>query len=59
VVLDLKRQWFINDRGCNRWRGGHCHDPAFFQEFLKLVEETKKRYDLIYEKDGFKTFSTS
>jgi len=53
VVLDLKRQWFINDRGCNRWRGGQCHDPAFSQKFLKLVEETKKRYDLVYEKDGF------
>jgi len=56
VVLDLKRQWFINDRGCNRWRGGQCHDPAFSQKFLKLVEETKKRYDLIYEKDGFMIF---
>ncbi|CAD7776739.1 MAG: hypothetical protein KIIPBIDF_00803 [Candidatus Methanoperedenaceae archaeon GB50] len=42
VVLDLKRQWFINDRGCNRWKGGQCHDPAFSQKFLKLVEETKK-----------------
>ena len=29
------------------------YDPAFSQEFLKLVEEAKKRYDLIYEKDGF------
>ena len=53
VVLDLERQWFINDRGCNRWRGGQCHDPAFPQKFLKLVEETKRGYDLIYEKDGF------
>jgi len=39
--------------GCNRWRGGQCHDPAFPQKFLKLVEETKRGYDLIYEKDGF------
>ena len=53
VVLDLKRQWFVNDRGCDLWRNGQCHNPAFSQEFLKLVEETKKRYDLIYEKDGF------
>ena len=53
VVLDLNRQWFIIDRGCNRWRGGQCYDPAFSQEFLKLVEETKRGYDLIYEKDGF------
>jgi len=52
-VLDLNRQWFIIDRGCNRWRGGQCYDPAFSQEFLKLVEETKRLYDLIYEKDGF------
>jgi len=20
VVLDLKRQWFVNDMGCNRWK---------------------------------------
>ena len=53
VVLDLKRQWFVNDRGCDLWRNGQCHDPAFSQKFLKLVEETKKRYDLVYEKDGF------
>ena len=51
VVLDLKRQWFVNDMGCNRWRGGQCHDPVFSQKFLKLVEEAKKRYDLICEKD--------
>ena len=50
VVLDLKRQWFINDRGCNRWRGGQCYDPAFSQESLKLVEESKRGYDLVYEK---------
>jgi len=24
---------------------------CFSQKFLKLVEETKRRYDLIYEKD--------
>ena len=29
------------------------YNPAFSQKFLKLVEETKKRYDLVYEKDGF------
>jgi len=53
LVLDLKRQWFINDRGCSAWRNGQCHDPAFSQEFLKLVEKTKRGYDLVYENDGY------
>lgn len=56
VLLDLKRQWFVNDRGCNRWRNGQCHDTTFAQEFLKLVEETKRRYDLVYENGGFMIF---
>lgn len=56
VVLDLKRQWFVNNRGCNKWRKGQCYDTAFAQEFLKLVDETKRNYDLVYENDGFMIF---
>jgi uncharacterized membrane protein len=53
VILDLKRPWFIVDRGCH-WLAGRClDDPAFESEFLGLVEKTQKYFDPIFENDGF------
>jgi len=41
-VLDLKRQWFINDRGCSAWRNGQCHDPPF-PGIFKTCRKNKKK----------------
>jgi len=56
VLLDFKRLWFINDIGCNKWKNNQCYNKTFSQKFLNLLKETKKRYNLIYEKDGFMIF---
>lgn len=56
VLLDLKRLWFIKDMGCNKWKDGQCYDQTFSKKFLNLIKETKKKYSLIYEKDGFMIF---
>ena len=52
VVLDLKRPWFIVDKGCE-WIYGECRDKEKAQEFLDLVARTKVRYEALFERDGF------
>lgn len=52
VVLDLKRPWFIVDKGCE-WIYGECRDKAIAREFLDLVAKTKARYVVLFEHDGF------
>lgn len=52
VVLDLKRPWFIADKGCE-WIYGECRDKAIAQEFLDLVSKTEARYETLFEYDGF------
>jgi len=53
VVLDLKRQWFLMDRGCS-WKNDQCiNDEEFSSEFLAVVQQTKERFDTVFEKDGF------
>lgn len=52
VVLDLKRPWFIVDKGCE-WIYGECRDKEKAREFLDLVANTKARYKTLFERDGF------
>lgn len=53
VVLDLKRPWFIGDEGCP-WQNGQCkNNGEFSSRFLALVQQTKERFDTVFEKDGF------
>ncbi len=52
VVLDLKRPWFIIDKGCD-WLYGACRNGEIGAEFLRLVNETRQRYDTVFERDGF------
>lgn len=52
VVLDLKRPWFINDKGCD-WLYGACRNDEMADKFLRLVNETKQRSDTIFHQDEF------
>ena len=52
VVHDLKRPWFIVDKGCD-WLYGACRNGEMAAKFLHLVNETRHRYDTVYERDGF------
>ena len=52
VVLDLQRPWFIVDRGCD-WLYGACRNPEMAAKFLRLVDETRRHYDTVFERDGF------
>ena len=52
VVLDLKRPWFIIDKGCD-WLYGACRNPEMAAKFLRLVDETRRHYDTVFERDGF------
>ncbi len=52
VVLGLKRPWFIIDKGCD-WLYGACRNAYRAAKFLRLVDETRQRYDVVFERDGF------
>lgn len=52
VVLDLKRPWFVIDKGCD-WLYGACRNDGMAAKFLRLVDETRQRYDTVFERDGF------
>ena len=53
VVLDLKRAWFIGDKGC-AWINQRCKDNSkFASEFLDLVQQTKNSFNILIEQDGF------
>ena len=77
VILDLKRPWFIVDRGCSwqteesiklsdddikrldlkdnpgplKWVS--CASQKFRNDFLDAIVETKKTFNVIFERDGF------
>lgn len=55
VVLDLKRPWFIIDKGCD-WLYGTCRNDEMAEKFLRLVDETRHRYDTMFDQDGFMIF---
>ena len=52
VALDLKRPYFLLDRGC-RWIYGECLDKDMEKRFLDWVAFTQSKYDTIFENDGF------
>ncbi len=52
VVLDLKRPWFIGDKGCE-WLYGECRNPEITDQFRTLVVAAKKSHEVVFEKDGF------
>ena len=52
VVLDLKRPWFLVDKGCN-WLYGKCEDKKNAKEYLRWVDKTRKLMEIVFEKDGF------
>lgn len=52
VVLDLKRPYFLADRGC-LWLYGACTDKKMEKNFLSWVAYTQSIYDTIFEQDGF------
>jgi uncharacterized membrane protein len=52
VVLDLKRPWFIEDKGCH-WKYGQCKSNGeFSSRFLALVQQTKEHFDTVFQEDG-------
>jgi uncharacterized membrane protein len=52
VLFDLKRPWFIEDKGCG-WIYGICQNKLIAQNFHKLVSDISIKYTLVYEYDGF------
>ena len=52
VVLDLKRPYFVIDRGCN-WIYGECLDKEMEKKFLNWVVYTRSIYVTVFERDGF------
>lgn len=53
VILDLKRPWFLMDQGC-AWSAGKCkNDQDFVKQFLDLVQQSKKLFNIVFEEDEF------
>jgi uncharacterized membrane protein len=52
VVIDLKRPWFLVDKGCD-WLYGKCTDDKIASDFLLWVKKTKSTMNIVFEKDGF------
>jgi hypothetical protein len=52
VVLDLKRPWFVVDKGCE-WRGKACTDGAVADVFQENLDRLRELFDTVTEGDGF------
>ena len=52
VVLDLKRPYFIADKGCD-WIYGKCRNKEMEKRFLDYVAYVCHHYDMLFEQDGF------
>jgi uncharacterized membrane protein len=52
VLLDLRRPYFLVDRGCE-WIYGECRDKEMEKKFLDWVSYTRSIYDTVFELDGF------
>ena len=52
VIIDLKRPWFIIDKGCS-WLYGECTDGKVAKDYLYWVDESKKVMDIEFKNDGF------
>ena len=51
IVLDMKRPWFLADRGCD-WIYGRCRNAAVARDFLTAVDAARARYEVVFEEDG-------
>lgn len=52
VVLDMKRPWFVVDRGCT-WLYNECTDEKVAAEYVGWIAKTKQVLEVVFEKDGF------
>jgi uncharacterized membrane protein len=52
VVLDLKRPWFVIDKGCD-WLYDLCRNDDVAAEFLELVRRAQQSYRTVYLRDEF------
>lgn len=52
IALDLKRPWFLMDKGCD-WRSGKCQNEEAAKKFIESMEKIKQSYDTVFEEDGF------
>ena len=52
IVLDLKRPYFLMDRGCE-WIYGGCRNKEMEKKFLDWVAYTRSIYETVFEQDGF------
>jgi hypothetical protein len=52
VVLDLKRPWFVVDKGCE-WRDKACTDGAVADVFQENLDRLRELFDTVTEGDGF------
>lgn len=52
VVLDIKRPYFLVDKGCE-WIYGECRDKTIEKKFLDWVVYTRTHYVTVFERDGF------
>jgi len=56
VVLDLKRPYFMIDKGC-KWVNGKCRNSKTMEKkFLKWVDFMPSLYNTVFEQDGFMIF---
>lgn len=55
AVVDLKRPWFIEDKGCD-WFYDTCTNKIIANNFLAWIEKTRNNMEVIFEKDGFIIF---
>jgi len=52
VVLDLKRPWFLADKGCE-WLYGKCTNEKMASKYLDWVAKSRDVMDVVFEEDGF------
>ncbi len=52
VVLDMKRPYFLVDKGCE-WIYGECRDKAIERKFLDKAAYARAHYTTVFEQDGF------
>lgn len=53
VVLDMKRPYFLVDKGC-KWIDGKCkNNKTMAKKFLESVKYTRTLYKTVFEKNGF------
>jgi uncharacterized membrane protein len=52
VILDMKRPWFLLDKGCE-WYYGECRDAKMAARYLEWVTKARRTMLMVFEEDGF------